>query len=209
MELREYIQNLFVLEDEVLQSIDDGLAEREMPKISVPPEVGKTIYLLAKISGARRILEIGALGGYSTIWLARAVAKEGEVVSLELSPKHAAFAEENVKRANLAHCVSFRIGDAQESLQTLGKEGEIFDFFFIDADKLNYPTYLESAIRLSRPGAVIIADNTLQKGRVINPEDDRPATQAIRKFNQMMATDPRLESILLPIGDGITIARVK
>ncbi len=209
MELREYIQNLFVSEDEVLQSIDDGLAEREMPKISVPPEVGKTIYLLAKISGARRILEIGALGGYSTIWLARAVAKEGEVVSLELSPKHAAFAEENVKRANLAHCVSFRIGDAQESLQTLGKEGEIFDFFFIDADKLNYPTYLESAIRLSRPGAVIIADNTLQKGRVINPEDDRPATQAIRKFNQMMATDPRLESILLPIGDGITIARVK
>lgn len=209
MELREYIQNLFVSEDEVLQSIDDGLAEREMPKISVPPEVGKTIYLLAKISGARRILEIGALGGYSTIWLARAVAKEGEVVSLELSPKHAAFAEENVKRANLAHCVSFRVGDAQESLQTLGKEGEIFDFFFIDADKLNYPTYLESAIRLSRPGAVIIADNTLQKGRVINPEDDRPATQAIRKFNQMMATDPRLESILLPIGDGITIARVK
>ncbi len=164
---------------------------------------------MAKISGARRVLEIGALGGYSTIWLARAVAEEGKVVSLELSTKHAAFAEENVKRANLAHCVSFRVGDAQESLHTLEAEGETFDFFFIDADKLNYPVYLESAIRLSRPGAIIVADNTLQKGRVINPEEERPGTQAIRKFNQMMATDPRLESMLFPIGDGITIGRVK
>lgn len=209
MELKDYIQTLFVSEDEVLQSIEDGLAERKMPKISVPPEVGKTIFLLAKISGARRVLEIGALGGYSTIWLARAVAEEGKVVSLELSTKHAAFAEENVKRANLAHCVSFRVGDAQESLHTLEAEGETFDFFFIDADKLNYPVYLESAIRLSRPGAIIVADNTLQKGRVINPEEERPGTQAIRKFNQMMATDPRLESMLFPIGDGITIGRVK
>ena len=160
---KEYINSLFVSEDDVLASIEKGLIERGMPKISVPPEVGKTIYLLAKMVGAKRILEIGALGGYSTIWLARALPEDGQVVSLELSSAHAAFAQENVQRAGVGDRVTFCVGDAQESLKRLELQGETFDFFFIDADKENYPTYLESAFRLAHPGAIIAADNTCKR----------------------------------------------
>lgn len=206
---KEYINSLFVSEDDVLASIEKGLIERGMPKISVPPEVGKTIYLLAKMVGAKRILEIGALGGYSTIWLARALPEDGQVVSLELSSAHAAFAQENVQRAGVGDRVTFCVGDAQESLKRLELQGETFDFFFIDADKENYPTYLESAFRLAHPGAIIAADNTLQKGRVFNPDDERPSTKAIRTFNRALATDPRLEAMLLAIGDGLAVARIK
>ncbi|MFC4546083.1 O-methyltransferase [Paenactinomyces guangxiensis] len=180
-----------------------------MPQISVPSEVGKTLYLLAKISGAKRILEIGALGGYSTIWLARALPRTGKVVSLEISQKHADFAKENIEKAGLSSLVTYQVGNARESLEQLIRQGEKFDFFFIDADKPSYIYYLEKAIELANPGAIITADNLLQSGRIFDEEDQGPSPQTIRKFNRQIATDPRLESILLTIGDGLGVCRVK
>lgn len=205
----QYIRSLFAREDEVLRSIADGLADRGMPQISVPPETGKTLYLLAKICGARDILEIGALGGYSTIWLARALPKEGRLLSLELREEHAAFARENADRAGVGEQVEFRIGDAMELLKALEGEGASFDFIFIDADKEGYVHYLERAIRLARTGAVISADNVLWGGRVYDESDRTPSTEAIRQFNETLSRDSRLESKLLPIGDGLAVARVR
>lgn len=205
----QYIRSLFAREDEVLRSIEGGLAKRGMPQISVPPETGKTLYLLAKICGARDILEIGALGGYSTIWLARALPKEGRLISLELREEHAAYALENVDRAGVGEQVEFRIGDASELLDALEGETASFDFIFIDADKGRYVDYLERAIRLARPGAVITADNALRGGRVWDESDRTPSTEAIRRFNEALSRDSRLESILLPVGDGLAVARVR
>ncbi|MDN4594856.1 O-methyltransferase [Polycladomyces subterraneus] len=204
-----YVQQLFVKEDEVLRSIEPGLSERGMPKISVSPHVGKTLHMLVRITGARRVLEIGTLGGYSTIWLSRALPEEGRLVSLELSADHAAFARENVERAGLADRVEIRVGDAKESLQQLADEGETFDFFLIDADKESYLTYWEWAIRLARPGAVITADNALLHDLIFeeNVEDER--ARAILHFNEAVSRDDRVEAMLLPFGDGLLVAQVK
>jgi predicted O-methyltransferase YrrM len=209
MNRENYIRSLFVREDEVLRSIAGGLADRGMPQISVPPETGKILYLLAKMCGARDILEIGALGGYSTIWLARALPKEGRLLSLELKEEHASFARENADRAGVGERVEFRIGDALELLEALEDEGTAFDFIFIDADKINYVRYLERAIRLARPGTVITADNVLQRGRVYDDSDRSSSTEAIRRFNEALSRDSRLEAMLLPIGDGLAVARVR
>jgi predicted O-methyltransferase YrrM len=205
----EYVRSLFIDEDEVLKSIAPGLEEREMPQISVPPEVGKTLYLLAKMSGAKRVLEIGALGGYSTIWLARALPETGKVISLEISQKHADFAAENVAKAGLEDRVTFLVGDAMKSLEELARKGERFDFVFIDADKPNYINYLEKAIQLSQPGGVIAADNLFQHGRIFDENDQAPSPRTIRNFNSQIAGDPRLESILLTIGDGLGVSPIK
>ncbi|WP_246512088.1 O-methyltransferase [Polycladomyces abyssicola] len=204
-----YVQQLFVKEDEVLRSIEPGLFERGMPKISVSPNVGKTLHMLVRITGARRVLEIGTLGGYSTIWLSRALPKDGRLVSLELSADHAAFARENVERAGLADRVEISVGNAKESLQQLADEGETFDFFLIDADKESYLTYWEWAIRLARPGAVITADNALFHDLIFeeNVQDER--ARAILRFNEAVSQDDRVEAMLLPFGDGLLVAQVK
>lgn len=209
MQEKEYIRNLFAKEDEVLASIAEGLTKREMPQISVPPEVGKTLYLIAKMTGAKRILEIGALGGYSTIWLARALPASGQVISLELKQEHAEFAMENLTKAGLSEQVKIMVGDAKASLVQLVDQKETFDFFFIDADKLSYLEYLEQILKLAVPGAVIAADNLFQRGRIFDENDPAPSPQVIRKFNQRLAEDPRLESMILPIGDGLGISIVK
>lgn len=209
MREQAYVRSLFSQEDEVLQSIAPGLAERGFPQISVPAEVGKTLYLLAKLSGARRILEIGALGGYSTIWLARALPETGELVSLELKEEHAEFARENVAKAGLSDRVSFIVGNAKESLDQLVQADASFDFFFIDADKPNYLYYLKRAIQLASPHAVITADNLFQHGRIFDQSDKGTSPATIRQFNQRIAEHPQLESIILTIGDGLGICRVK
>ncbi|UWE02793.1 O-methyltransferase [Laceyella sacchari] len=209
MREQEYVRSLFAQEDEVLKSIAPGLDERGMPQISVPPEVGKTLYLLARLSGAKRVLEIGALGGYSTIWLARALPADGQVISLELKEEHAAFARENVAKAGLADRVTIMVGDAKESLAKLVESQEKFDFFFLDADKPNNPYYLEQAIALASPGAVIACDNLFQRGRIFDESYQGPAPVTIRRFNRQLAEDPRLESIILTIGDGLGVCRVK
>ncbi|MBS7530146.1 O-methyltransferase [Hazenella sp. IB182353] len=204
-----YINDLFVQEDDVLKNIITGLDERELPQISVSPEVGKVLYMLAKISGATHALEIGGLGGYSTIWIGRALPETGEILSLELKQEHVDFALENVKAAGMEDRISYLVGDAVESLDQLTTEGKKFNFFFIDADKPNYMFYLEKAIQLAMPGALIVADNLFQGGRIFDEEDDNPSPVAIRAFNEKIAVDPRLESTILTVGDGLGICRVK
>nr|WP_281257261.1 O-methyltransferase [Laceyella sediminis] len=195
---------MFAKEDEVLKSIPYGLAERGMPQISIPPEVGRTLYLLAKISGATRILELGTLGGYSTICLARALPSTGKCFTIELNAEHARFAN------NLDEQVTVIVGDASKQLEILAQSGERFDFFFIDADKPNFDHYLEKAISLAAPNAVIAMDNLLYFGdSVLDETNDNPILAKLRQVNQTLAQDPRIESMLLPIGDELGIAKVK
>jgi predicted O-methyltransferase YrrM len=186
-----------------------------LPTIDVAPNQGKLLHLLARIQGARRILEIGTLGGYSTIWLARALPSDGNLVTLEVEAKHAEVARANIERAGLSSLVQLRLGPALESLLQLQKEGaKPFDLIFIDADKQNIPAYLEWSLRLSRPGTVIITDNVIRDGAIINAEDPDPRVQGVRRLFEMMSADPRLDATALQtVGtkgyDGFTLAIVK
>lgn len=180
-----------------------------MPPISVPPELGRLLEILVRGIGAQRVLEIGALAGYSGLCLARGLGDRGEIVSLELNPAYAMLARQNVERAGHMGRVRHLIGPATESLAALRTAGERFDFFFIDADKVNYPTYLDHCIALASAGALICADNALLHERVLDPGDEDPETQAMREFNRRVMTDPRLRSTVLPVRDGFAIAQVR
>jgi predicted O-methyltransferase YrrM len=199
-----------LLEEALLANLAAGL-----PTIDVAPNQGKLLHLLARIQGAKRVLEIGTLGGYSTIWLARALPSDGRLVTLEAEAKHAKVAKANIERAGLSSLVELRLGPALESLAQLYKEGvPAFDFIFIDADKQNIPRYLEWSLRLSRVGTIIITDNVVREGAIINPEDPDPRVQGVRRFFEMVAADPRLDTTTLQtVGskgyDGFTLAVVK
>jgi predicted O-methyltransferase YrrM len=206
-----YVEELFAPADEALESALTESRRAGLPEIQVSPNEGKLLRLLAEIAGARRILEIGTLGGYSTIYLARALSESGVVVSLELDREHAEVARRNIERAGLAGRVEVRVGDARELLAAMVEEGtEPFDLIFIDADKGSYPEYLERAVELSRPGSLVLADNTIRGGSVLDPRDD--SARATREFNENLARDPRLSAVILPILreriDGLAIARV-
>ena len=207
----DYIQGLFPPDDALLHALESS--EREgLPQINVSPNEGRLLYVIALMCGARKILEIGTLGGFSTINLARALPAGGRLLSLEYSPKHAEVARANIERAGLSDVVEVRVGAALDSLAEIERAGEgPFDLFFIDADKATYPAYLDWAIRLSRPGSVILGDNLIR--RVIVPTTDDTDGQAIAQFNRRLAEDPRLESIILPIMretvDGLGIAVVR
>jgi len=209
-----YIESLFVPDDAVLASNLKNADAAGLPPIQVSANQGKLLYLLVRMTGARRVLEIGTLGGYSTTWMGRALPAGGRLISLEFEPRHAKVARENLAAAGLDGVVEVRVGDAAASLTAMVESGEPpFDFIFIDADKSGYPKYLDLALGLSRPGTVIIADNVLRNGGVLeeNPADanDRGA----RAYNAAVAAHPRLESVALPILkgkiDGITISIVK
>jgi caffeoyl-CoA O-methyltransferase len=207
-----YIEGLFAPQDEALEAAVRESQRAGLPEIHVSPNEGKLLRLLAEIVGARRILEIGTLGGYSTINLARGMAGDGALISLEINDRHAEVARENVGRAGLGEKVEIRVGDARELLAQLVENGEgPFDIIFIDADKEGYPEYLEWVFRLSRPGSLILGDNTIWGGTIIDPQDD--PTRAIHEFNERLARDPRLSAIILPIMrervDGLAIARVR
>jgi caffeoyl-CoA O-methyltransferase len=206
-----YVEELFAPADEALESALTESRRAGLPEIQVSPNEGKLLRLLAEIAGARRVLEIGTLGGYSTIYLARALPESGVVVSLELDREHAEVARRNIERAGLAGRVEVRVGDARELLAAMVEEGtEPFDLIFIDADKGSYPEYLERAVELSRPGSLVLADNTIRGGSVLDPRDD--SARATREFNENLARDPRLSAVILPILreriDGLAIARV-
>ena len=205
----EYAQDLFVREDELLFAVRESITANGMPAISVPAELGKLLTLLVAMSGARNILEIGALGGYSGICLARGLTQGGRLTSLELHDKHAGLARANLARAGFSHAVEYRIGDARASLAALIEEGARYDFFFIDADKENYPHYLDYALRLASPSAIIAADNVLLGDRVLDPDIRDASVEAMREFNRRLAQDDRLDAMLLPIRDGFAVARVK
>jgi caffeoyl-CoA O-methyltransferase len=161
------------------------------------------------MTGATKVLEIGALGGYSGICLARGLKEGSKLISLELKQDFADVAKQNLTDAGLGEHVEYRIGEALVHLGELLEQGERFDFFFIDADKVNYPNYLELAIKLANPGAIVAGDNTLMRGKVIDASQTKASVQAMRTFNQLIATDPRLESTILPAYDGLALARVK
>jgi predicted O-methyltransferase YrrM len=209
-----YIQNLYTPQDEALEMALLNMSRDELPPINVSPNEGKLLYLLTKMTGAKKVLEIGTLGGYSTIWLARALPADGRVLTLEYSDKHAAVARHNIARAGLADRVEVRIGAGLDLLPQIAANGEgPFDLFFIDADKESYPGYLEWAIKLARPGSVILSDNLIRNGAVIDPDPTNRVTVAVARFNQELATNPRLESLILPImrghvdGLGLTIVK--
>lgn len=206
-----YIEELFAPPDPALEGALRRSRAVGLPEIQISPTEGKLLRLLAEIAGARRILEIGTLGGYSTIHLAGALPEEGLLVSLEVDERNAGVARENIAEAGLESVVEVRVGDARELLAWMFEEGEgPFDLTFIDADKGGYPEYLEWALRLSRPGSLILGDNAIMGGSVIEPEEG--SAQAIRQFNERLAQDPRLSAIVLPLirgrVDGLAIARV-
>ncbi|MBD2866367.1 O-methyltransferase [Paenibacillus oceani] len=203
-----YVESLYE-KDADLERVRQSIADNGMPEISVAPGYGRLLTLLVGMTGAKRLLEIGALGGYSGICLARGLNGEGKLVSLELKEEFAAVARANVEAAGLGTIVEYRIGEALPTLEKLGEEGEKFDFFFIDADKGNYVNYLEWAIRLANPGALIVGDNALLHGKTMDPAAKGNSVQVVREFNKRMATDPRLEGTILPAYDGLCIARVK
>ena len=208
----DYVEQLFAPQDASLEAAVRESKRAGLPEIHVSPNEGRLLQLLAELVGARRILELGTLGGYSAIHFGRALPKDGLLISLELDEHHAEVARQNIERAGLAERVEIRVGDARELLARLaeGDEGP-FDLVFIDADKGSYPEYLEWALRLSRPGSLILGDNTIWGGAIIDPQDD--STRAINEFNERVARDPRLSAIILPLlrerVDGLAIARVQ
>ncbi len=204
----KYIESLYA-KDRDLQRVLDGIEASGMPQVSVAPVYGKLLTLLVRISGASSVLEIGSLGGYSGICLARGLSGEGRLISLELNPEFAEMSRRHLEMSGLADRVEYRVGEALQSLRELEREAAAFDFFFIDADKGNYPDYLEWAIHLSRPGALIVADNLWLHGKTFDPEKETSSVQTIRLFNRRIATDSRLESVMLPAYDGLAIARVR
>src|SRR5918995_6072775 len=188
-----YVEDLFAPPDPVLEAALRRSGEAGLPEINVSRNEGKLLQLIAAIAGARRILEIGTLGGYSTIRLARALPEGGSLVSLELDERYAGVARENVREAGLEDRVEVRVGDAKASLARMVEEGEgPFDLVFIDADKGSYPEYLEWALRLSRPGSLILVDNTIRGGSVLYPEDE--SARVTGDFNEALANDPRLSA---------------
>lgn len=210
----EYIAGLFHPADEALLAAQAASAAAGLPEIAVSPAYGKLLTLLAHAVKARYILEIGTLGGYSAICLGRGLAAGGRLITLEFNPVHADVARTNIAHANLADRIEVRVGRAVDSLATIAaSEGEPFDLIFIDADKPSYPEYLEWSLRLSRPGTLIIADNVVRSGKVINPESDDMNVQGVRRFNELLAADPRASAtILQTVGgkgyDGLAIAVV-
>lgn len=205
----QYSEEIYA-EDEQLNKVKQSILDSGMRDVSIAPGYGRLLTLLVKTSGAKSILEIGALGGYSGICMARGLSeKEGQLLSLELKEENAALARSNMAEAGFGEIVDYRIGPALDSLIELEQQGKRFDFFFIDADKENYPVYLEYAIKLAVPGAIIAGDNTLLRGRTLNTEKSGPAVLSMRRFNEMIARDERLLSAFLPAYDGLALAMVK
>jgi predicted O-methyltransferase YrrM len=186
-----YLTDRLVPADPALEAALDASAAAGLPDIAVAPNQGKLLYLLARLRGARRILEIGTLGGYSTIWLARALPPDGRLISLEYDPRHAEVARANIAGAGLADRVEVRVGAALDTLPGLGGEGP-FDVVFIDADKVNNAEYFRWALELSTVGSLIIVDNVVRGGQVLDGSTDDPAVLGTRRLFDALATEPRV-----------------
>ncbi|WP_244935505.1 O-methyltransferase [Paenibacillus glycanilyticus] len=210
-----YLTEQLIQQDSILEQVLANNKEADLPAIDVAPNQGKLLSLYAQMIGAERILEIGTLGGYSTIWMARALPEHGKLITLELDPHHAVVAGQNIALAGLSEKVEIRVGEALEQLAKLEEEGaEPFDLIFIDADKPNNPLYLQWALRLSRPGTVIVGDNVVREGEVTNRHSTDPRVQGIRKFMELLAEDPRMTATAIQtVGakgyDGFALGIVK
>jgi predicted O-methyltransferase YrrM len=209
-----YITDLFVPSDPALDAALRATADAGMPLINVAPNQGKLLHILALASRARAILEIGTLGGYSTIWLARALPADGRLITLEADPKHAAVARANIARAGLAEIVEVRLGRALDTLPQLASEGRgPFDLIFIDADKPNTAAYFAWALKLTRRGGLIITDNIVRGGAVIDEGSANASVQGVRRFNAALAAEPHVSATAIQtVGskgyDGLAIAVV-
>jgi len=209
-----YYSERFGLSDPVMKHVLAASDADGLPAIQVSPLQGRLLMMLAQLSGASRILEIGTLGGYSTIWLARALPPEGRLVTLEFEPRHAKVAKANISHAGFSAQVEVRLGKAADSLASMISAREApFDLIFIDADKPGYPAYLEASLQLVRPGGVIIADNMVRDGAVADAQNRDASVRAVRQFNEIVAKDKRLcATAIQTVGekgyDGFVLVRV-
>lgn len=204
-DLDTYRLSLFVEEDEVLERVMPEAVEQGVPAISVSPDSGKTLFLLARMIGARKILEFGALAGYSGIWLARALPADGRLISLEIESRHAEIARANYARAGVADRAEVRLGAAQDLMPEVAPEGP-FDLAFIDADKESYPRYLDFALENVRSGGLIIADNANGHGHAHEVLEEGDGRRGIQIYNQRVAEDPRLVSHILAVGGWLAVS---
>jgi predicted O-methyltransferase YrrM len=202
-----YVGALFAPEDPVLMALREDADREGLPPIAISPDTGRLLQVLLRAIGARRVLEVGTLGGYSAVWMARALPPDGRLLTLERDAAHAAFARRHLAAAGVGDRVEVREGHALQLLPAL--DGEQFDLVFLDADKEPLPTYLDWALRLTRPGGAIVADNALRGGRVLDDRAMDEATVAVREFNRRLATDPRLTAIVVPTHDGVAIGIVE
>jgi predicted O-methyltransferase YrrM len=210
----QYINNLLVDQDDVLMATEASILEANIPAISISPNQGKFLHVLARLCNAKKILEMGTLGGYSTIWLARALPPNGHLITLELDPIHADVAHKNIIRAGLDSIVDIRIGKALDVLPQIEAEGIApFDMIFIDADKPPYTEYFQWALRLSRPGTLIVADNVIREGKVLDTNSSDEMVLGVQRFNNMLAKNTAVTAtIIQTVGvkehDGMAIAVV-
>ena len=210
----QYIARLLAPADPVLEATEQSILDAGIPQMSVSANQGKFLQLLARLCRAERILELGTLGAYSTIWMARALPESGRLVSIELNPDYAEVARQNIARAGLGDKVDIRVGKGLEVLPQLEAEGAgPFDMVFIDADKPPYCEYFRLALRMARPGALIVADNVIRNGQVLDPDSPDERVQGVQRFNEMLAAEPRVTATILQMvgskeWDGMALAVV-
>ncbi len=210
-----YISEQLVPADPALDAAQRDSEAAGLPPIAVTPNQGRLLELLARVQGARTILELGTLGGYSTIWLARALPQDGRLVTLELNPHYAEVAAANIQRAGLASLIKIDVGPARDSLRALiDQHAGPFDLVFIDADKQSTPEYFELALELTRPGSAIVTDNVVRDGALIDAGSEDPGVQGMRRFHELLSTEPRVTATTIQtVGakgyDGFTLALVE
>ncbi|MFS1514299.1 O-methyltransferase [Chengkuizengella sp. SCS-71B] len=210
-----YFSNKIGSSDPIMDSILKANTEADLPAIDVSANQGKLLYLLAKLKGVKNILEIGTLGGYSSVWLARALPEDGHLTTLEFDPKHAKVARENIKKAGLENKIEVIVGAALDSLHMLEEKAvSKFDFIFIDADKPNNPNYVKWALKLANPGAVIIVDNVVRSGKIIDSESEDLGVQGTRQLFDLLSKESRIDSTAIQtVGskgyDGFVLGIVK
>jgi predicted O-methyltransferase YrrM len=205
-ELYNYIVNLFAKEDEILKELVPEMEKAEMPMIQISPDNGKFLYILIKLIKAKNVIEIGTLGGYSTIWMARALPDDGKITTIEISEKHFEFARKQFEKAGLQNKIHQLKGSADEVLDNL--KGQKFDFAFLDADKEGGLSYYNKLKPMMNKGGIITADNALKDGKITMSDADS-GTRGMQQLNEIMAKDPNVESMLVPISDGLSIAWIK
>lgn len=209
-----YLSELFSLEDQILKETETSIVENGMPEHSVSSNQGQFLYLLAKMCNAKNIIEIGTLGGYSTIWLGRAIHGQGNVISIEIEKGFAEVAKRNIEKAGLTNSVEVKTGNALDILNQIDLKGKPVDLFFMDADKPNYVAYFDWALKNARKGSLIIADNVIRDGKVLDQNSTDEKVIGVRAYNQMLAkNDNVISSVLQQVGikdyDGIAISLVK
>lgn len=209
-----YLDETLVRPDAALQAAQESSRAAGLPPIAVAPNQGKLLHLLVRLMGTRRVLEVGTLGGYSTIWLARALPPDGRLITLELDPRHAEVAQANLEQAGVAERAEIRVGPASDALAELVEQGgEPFDLVFVDADKPSNPEYFRRALELTRPGSLIVVDNVIRNGAVADAASDDPGVRGVREMHELIAAEPRvIATAVQTVGvkgyDGLALALV-